>query len=110
MCTFNLRPIAFVVLLLTFVSLHGAPFADAAISSADMGDSCCFSSSNHGEELPQSPCTTQDCPCLFCLNLHLPRSADVFFLPLSSAGPVCHTLTSPLAAFLRPIDYPPEHS
>jgi hypothetical protein len=44
------------------------------------------------------------------MNLHLPRSIDVFFLPLSSRGPVCHPLASPLAAFLRPIDYPPERS
>ncbi|MHB1183531.1 MAG: hypothetical protein ACYC4A_02380 [Desulfobulbia bacterium] len=106
----NLRSAAFILVLLAFVSLHGAPFADAAASSPRMGDSCCFPSDTQGETLPQSPCATQDCLCLFCMNLHLPRAADVFFLPLSSRGPVCHPLASPLAAFLRPIDYPPERS
>ena len=109
MILLNLRSVAFAVLLLTFLSLSGAPLTNAALSSAGTADSCCFPS-GHGEELPQSPCTTPDCPCLFCLNLHLPRFADVFFLPLSSAAPVCHPLSSLLAAFVRPIDYPPERS
>ena len=105
----NLRATAFVVLLLAFLFLSGVPFADAALSSVGTTDSCCFPPGN-GEESPQSPCTTPDCPCLFCLNLHLPRFAEIFFLPLSSAGLISHTLVSPLAAFVRPIDYPPEHS
>ena len=103
------RSAALAVLLLALLSLSGAPLADAALSSTGPADSCCFPV-DHGEELPQSPCATPDCPCLFCLSLHLPGFAGVFFLPLSPAGPVAHPLASPLAAFAPSIDYPPERS
>ncbi|OGQ88169.1 MAG: hypothetical protein A2512_02380 [Deltaproteobacteria bacterium RIFOXYD12_FULL_56_24] len=103
------RSAALAVLLLALLSLGGLPMADAALSSAGPAGSCCFPV-GHGEELPQSPCATPDCPCLFCLNLYLPGFAEVFFLPLSSAGPVSQPLTSPLAAFAPSIDYPPERA
>jgi hypothetical protein len=109
MYTLNLRPIAFAVLLFAFLSVSGGTSAYAALSSADTAESCCFPA-GQGEELPQAPCETSDCSCLFCLNLHLPRFADISFLPLSSAGPMCHPLSFPLTAFVRPIDYPPKHS
>ena len=106
---FNLRSAAFAVLLLTFVSLCGAPLAEAAIFSAGTADSCCFPA-EQGGEVPQSPCTTPDCPCLFCLNLHLPHVAEVSFLPISSNRPICHPHSFALAAFVRPLDYPPEYA
>jgi len=106
---FNLRTVAFAVLLLTFLSVHGAAFAGATVRSPGSPDSCCFPAGN-GEELPQSPGTTPDCPCLFCLNLHLSRAADISFLPLASACSVFHAPSYPLPAFVRSIDYPPEYS
>ncbi|MFH1020427.1 MAG: hypothetical protein V1782_07430 [Pseudomonadota bacterium] len=109
MNTINPRAVAFALLLLTFLSVSGAPFAGAALPSSGSTDSCCFPADN-GEEVPQSPCTTPDCPCLFCLNLHVTCSADLSFLPPSSACPVLHPPSYPLAAFVRPIDYPPECS
>ncbi|MFA7383137.1 MAG: hypothetical protein WC001_06780 [Desulfurivibrionaceae bacterium] len=109
MNSLDFRFAAVAVLLLALLSLGGLPLADEALSSADPADSCCFPV-GHGEELPQSPCATPDCPCLFCLSLHLPGFAEVFFLPLSSATPVSQPLTPPLAAFAPSIDYPPERS
>lgn len=109
MYTLNLRPIAFTVLLFTFLSVSGGTSAYAALPSPGTADSCCFPT-DHGEEVPQSPCTTQDCLCLFCLNLHLTHAADISLPPPSSACPVLHPTLYPLAAFVRAIDYPPEHS
>lgn len=106
---FNLRFVAFAVLLLTFLSVSGAAHAGTTLPSSGSADACCFPAGN-GEESPQPPCATPDCLCLFCLNLHLTRSADVSFLPLASACPVFHSPSYPLPAFVRPIDYPPEYS
>ena len=105
----NLKIVALAVLLLTFLSVSGATFAGAASPSPGAADSCCFSTGN-GEELPHAPGATSDCLCLFCLNLHLTRSADISFPSPSSACPVFHSPSYPLAAFVRPIDYPPESS
>ena len=103
------RAVALAALLLISLLVSGATFAVAAFPSPGSADSCCFPAGND-EELPQPPCSTPDCPCLFCLNLHSTRSADISIQPLYTACPVFLPHSSPLAAFVRAIDYPPEHS
>lgn len=110
MNTLTPRPVALAVLLLTVLALSGASFAEAAFSSPGTADSPCCFPSGHGDELPQAPCTTPECLCLFCLNLHLARFTDVSLLPLFSASPVFHRHPPPPAIFVRSIDYPPEHA
>jgi len=105
----NLRPITFAVLLLTFLAVSGANFAEAALSSPGTVDSCCFPSGQN-EESPQTPCAPPECSCLFCLNLHLPLFADISSPSLFATEHVCRHLPQPLAAFVHPIDYPPEFS
>ncbi|MBA3003191.1 MAG: hypothetical protein FP813_04980 [Desulfurivibrio sp.] len=109
MRTLNLRPIAFAVLLLTFLSVSGATFADVALASPGTADSCCFPS-GQSEESPQPPCATPECSCLFCLNLHLPLFTDISSPSLFATSLAFHHYPHPLAAFVHPIDYPPERS
>lgn len=109
MHTLNLRTIACAVLLLTFLSVSAAFFADAALASPGTTDSCCFPS-DQSEELPNTPCTTPECSCLFCLNLYLPFLADISSPSFFATPHACHFLPHPLTAFTHPIDYPPELS
>lgn len=109
MYTFNLRPITFAVLLITFLSVSGVSFADAVLASPGTANSCCFPSGQN-EESPQPPCSTPECSCLFCLNLHLPLFINITSPPLFATSHAFNHFPQPLAAFVHPIDYPPEFS
>lgn len=106
-----LRTIAGLMLVISLLMLSGITATAGTLLGAAQSQSCCASDCHDSEGAPTpGSCSTPDCPCFACISMILSHTLTVErSVALELLSPIS-PLSYQLSAYIRSIEYPPEHA
>lgn len=102
-----LRPLAIVLLLLSFAMFTGIATTVSALDRPELVDTCC-DRGEPAQEPTEGPCPDSNCICFSCLTLDLATPLPNVCLVQFTDSERCPSPAFCPDGFTAAIDYPPE--